>query len=268
MCAAKNGSALLKPTTLRSPASWAANASTENVAITQLLDLEANLSERTLEEFAVFIQKYYELKNIFYICPSLPGRTITDPYILGTYSQEWIEHYRERNYVNLDPVINVGARSLLPIDWAKLPRSSPKIQKFFGEATDFGVGRQGLTIPVRGPTNGLWALFCMTTDDTQAEWQARHYELIRDMVHVAHFIQQRAFEMHHQDEGIDINTITKREIEALSWSAEGKTLEDISVLMRISQETVKAHLDSARYKLGALNRIHAVAKAIRAGLIR
>jgi DNA-binding CsgD family transcriptional regulator len=38
--------------------------------------------------------------------------------------------------------------------------------------------------------------------------------------------------------------------------------------MRISAETVKAHLDSARYKLQALNRVHAVTKAIRAGLIR
>ena len=38
--------------------------------------------------------------------------------------------------------------------------------------------------------------------------------------------------------------------------------------MKISSETVKAHLDSARYKLGALNRGHAVAKAIRHGLIR
>ena len=37
--------------------------------------------------------------------------------------------------------------------------------------------------------------------------------------------------------------------------------------MRISLETVKAHLDSARDKLQALNRIHAVAKALRAGLI-
>jgi LuxR family transcriptional regulator, quorum-sensing system regulator SinR len=74
--------------------------------------------------------------------------------------------------------------------------------------------------------------------------------------------------MHVKDEVIDLNTITRREIEALSWSAEGKTIEDIAVLMKIAQETVKAHLDSARHKLGALNRIHAVAKAIRAGLIR
>ncbi|MFZ0209721.1 MAG: LuxR C-terminal-related transcriptional regulator [Roseiarcus sp.] len=34
--------------------------------------------------------------------------------------------------------------------------------------------------------------------------------------------------------------------EALSWPAEGKTVTDIAVLMKISPEAVKAHLDSAR----------------------
>ncbi|MFZ2109539.1 MAG: helix-turn-helix domain-containing protein [Roseiarcus sp.] len=37
-----------------------------------------------------------------------------------------------------------------------------------------------------------------------------------------------------------------RECEALSWPAEGKTVADIAVLMKISPEAVKAHLDSAR----------------------
>jgi DNA-binding CsgD family transcriptional regulator len=63
------------------------------------------------------------------------------------------------------------------------------------------------------------------------------------------------------------HAITKREIEALEWAGEGKKPMEIASLMRISLEAVKAHLDSARYKLRALNRPHAVAKALRAGLI-
>ncbi len=211
MCAAKMNSVIASPSLVHSTSPATVSSPMETISITKLLDLESNLSEKTLEEFIVSIKSHYDLKNIFYICPSLPGCTITNPYTLGTYTEEWISHYRDNNYVNLDPVINIGARSLLPIDWAKLPRKSPKVQKFFGEATEFGVGRQGLTIPVRGPTNGLWALFCLTADNNQQEWQARHYELVRDMVHVAHFVQQRAFEMNIKDDGIDINTITRRE---------------------------------------------------------
>jgi DNA-binding CsgD family transcriptional regulator len=91
---------------------------------------------------------------------------------------------------------------------------------------------------------------------------------MRDLVHVAHYVHQRAYELHAEDAPIDLNTITKRELETLEWSAEGKSIADIAILMRISSETVKAHLDSARFKLQALNRVHAVSKAIRAGLIR
>jgi DNA-binding NarL/FixJ family response regulator len=40
--------------------------------------------------------------------------------------------------------------------------------------------------------------------------------------------------------------ITRRECEAPSWPAEGKTVADIAVLMKISPETATAHLDSAR----------------------
>ena len=156
---------------------------------------------------------------------------------------------------------------MLPVDWARLPRVDKKVQRLFGEAKEAGVGQQGLTIPVRGPANGLWALFSVTSNESDPAWSGRRYELMRDLVHVAHYVHHRAYNLHVEEVQVDLNAITKREIEALKWSAEGKNVEDIAILMRISAETVKAHLDSARYKLQALNRVHAVTKALRAGLI-
>lgn len=66
---------------------------------------------------------------------------------------------------------------------------------------------------------------------------------------------------------LDLNAVTRREIEALEWAAEGKSVEDAALLMRISAITVRAHLESARHKLNALNRVHAITKTIRAGKI-
>jgi DNA-binding CsgD family transcriptional regulator len=125
-----------------------------------------------------------------------------------------------------------------------------------------------LAIPVRGPVNGLWALFSVTSFDSDAQWEARRHELMRDMVHVAHFVHQKAYDMHGAVEEIALGSLTRREIEALQWAAEGASVEEIAAAMRIASETVKAHLDSARYKLQALNRTHAIAKALRAGPIR
>lgn len=119
------------------------------------------------------------------------------------------------------------------------------MQRLFDDARDGGVGVQGLTIPVRGPDNALWALFNVTSYDSDTEWAARRHGLVRDMAHVPHFVHQRAYDIHGVAEEIELDTLTKREIEALQWAAEGATLEEIAVAMGIAKETVKAHLGIA-----------------------
>jgi len=87
---------------------------------------------------------------------------------------------------------------------------------------------------------------------------------MRELLLLAHFIHQKGYELYGQRETFGLNAITRRECEAPSWTAEGKTVADIAVLTKISPETVKAHLDSARHELGALSRVHAVRPFARA----
>jgi DNA-binding CsgD family transcriptional regulator len=232
-----------------------------------LLQIEADLTDQTLDGFIEYIRTHYGLAHITYLCPSFRGRSMTDPFTTVTYSDAWTEHYKTRGYAAIDPVVNIGARSLLPIDWALLPKQNKKVQRMFDEAKEASIGQQGLTIPVRGPINGLWALFSVTSNESEASWSARRYQLQRDIVLLAHYVHQHAYGLHAKDVAVDLNAITKREIEALELSADGMPVADIAISMRISAETVKTHLDSARYKLQAINRVHAVTKAIRAGLI-
>jgi DNA-binding CsgD family transcriptional regulator len=243
-------------------------AGLDDIDIQTMLRLEGDLTDQSLDGFIRYIRERYGLVNVAYLCPSFHGHSVTRPFVAATYSDAWMEHYKNEGYGPIDPVHNIGARSVLPLDWARLPRENKKVQRLFGEAKDAGIGHQGLTVPVRGPTNGIWALFSVTSDDNDSQWSSRRFELTRDLVHLAYYVHQRAYQLHVEDAQVDLNVITKREIEALEWSAEGKTLGDIAILMRISGETVKAHLDSARFKLQAVNRVHAVTKAIRAGLIR
>jgi DNA-binding CsgD family transcriptional regulator len=64
-----------------------------------------------------------------------------------------------------------------------------------------------------------------------------------------------------------LHPLSQRELEVLTWAAEGKTYRDISVITGYSYGTIKTRLDCARYKLNAVNVSHAVAKAITLGLI-
>lgn len=238
------------------------------VGVRDLLRLEREPSVDDFTEVVRNILDMYGLCNAIYYCPTFQGRAQDDPFVVLTYDLEWKTHYIKSNYQYVDPVVNTGARSLLPVDWSTLDRSNPKVVKMFNESREARVGSQGLTIPIRGPANGTWALFSITSNEVDGEWRKRRREIVADLVMTAHFLHQKAYELHNTGESIDLNAITRRETEALSWTAEGKSVNDIAILMSISAETVKAHLDSARFKLGALNRVHAVTKAIRHGIIR
>ncbi|WP_081469911.1 LuxR C-terminal-related transcriptional regulator [Burkholderia oklahomensis] len=51
------------------------------------------------------------------------------------------------------------------------------------------------------------------------------------------------------------------------WTAEGKTVSEISSILRLSVRNVNFHIQNVVGKLGATNKTHALAKATLAGLI-
>jgi len=63
------------------------------------------------------------------------------------------------------------------------------------------------------------------------------------------------------------SAISKRELECLKLTAAGRTSEDISRILGLSVHTANQYLTSVSSKLDAVNRMQAVAKAIRQGLI-
>ncbi len=61
--------------------------------------------------------------------------------------------------------------------------------------------------------------------------------------------------------------LSKREIETLTWSARGKTSDEIALILGMSKRNVDFHIDRARSKLGVATRTQAVVKAVTGRLI-
>ena len=75
--------------------------------------------------------------------------------------------------------------------------------------------------------------------------------------------------IHHSEIRRRLNSkVTSREWDCLLWAGEGKTDWETSVILGISRSTVTKHIASARDKLGAANKAHAIAQAIRTKLLR
>jgi len=103
-----------------------------------------------------------------------------------------------------------------------------------------------------------------------AKWSERTITLIRLItphLHVA--LVQRHLPSLPGDppETQPVRRLTQREEQVLHWLSYGKTTADIGLILGIAQNTVHIHTQNIVRKLEASNRVHAVAKALRSGII-
>ena len=61
--------------------------------------------------------------------------------------------------------------------------------------------------------------------------------------------------------------LSRRELDCLRWTSEGKTVWECGVVLGLSPHTVRCYLESARHKLNASSNTHAVSLALKAGLL-
>ena len=208
----------------------------------------------------------YGLKHVAYLGINIPRIGRTTPFYSATYTSDWCKHYEHSTYVDVDPVVRLGLTGLMPIDWASFDYSKPQNRKIFGEATEFGLGRQGLTIPIRGRGPEV-ALFSVNSDLPDKEWADLKKESMRDLQLLAHYFHQMVIRV----EGGQIPhyeaLLSRREKECLQWAAAGKTIWETSKILKISERAVRLYLDIARHKLDCLNKTQAVAKAVALGIV-
>jgi DNA-binding CsgD family transcriptional regulator len=206
------------------------------------------------------------LDHISYFAANIPTQKSTMPLLAVTYAPEWQRHYYQNNYVDIDPVVRAGLGGILPIDWADVDRSQRVVQRFFSEAQDFDIGHQGLSFPIRGRMNEF-ALFSVTSNVTDKEWQDIRQRLMPQLMLIAHHFHHYALLHAGVEPPNYAQRLSQREKECLRWRASGKSDWDIAHIMNISERTVKFHLENARAKLDAINTTHAVAKALATGTI-
>ncbi|MFO1107079.1 MAG: LuxR family transcriptional regulator [Amaricoccus sp.] len=183
-----------------------------------------------------------------------------------TYDLNWVRRYIEKNYKAIDPVVLGAVRRFHPIDWKTLDWSSPVARSFLREAIAAGVGNQGWSIPIWGP-NGEFAMFTVNHKATDDEWARMTRHHARDFLLVSHLVHQQAKRIIHKEVSPPTTDLSPREREALTLLSIGLSRAEVADSLRISENTLRAYVDSARHKLGAMNITHAVALALARGVI-
>lgn len=155
---------------------------------------------------------------------------------------------------------NEGAASWsILADMAREQVMSPSEQRVVEFNQKMGV-TAGYTISfkaVSARSKGAVALTArdgMSQDEADAIW-AEHGRDIHLMNNVAHL---KILTLPYENPG---RSLTKRQREALEWVGDGKTMQDIALLMGLTSATVEKHLRLARESLAVETTAQAVLKA-------
>ncbi|MGA9253763.1 MAG: LuxR family transcriptional regulator [Roseobacter sp.] len=212
---------------------------------------------------AIFaLREYFDVENMVYHWVDSAGAQ----YGYGTYRLDWAVRYQEQNYIRIDPVVIGCYQRFHPVDWKRLDWSSKAARAFRKEAALFGVGNQGYSIPIRGP-NGQFALFTVNSSCTDEEWAQFTENHRRELILIAHYFNQKALEFEPDKKPEQSQNLSPREIDAMTLLAIGYSRAQVAETLSISEHTLRVYIESARFKLGAANTTHAVARALTRGLI-
>lgn len=199
------------------------------------------------------------------------GQRANGPRLISSYPKSWTSHYFREGYDNIDPVLQEPRNTSRMFLWdGREARSakSAKERRLFDDALNFKI-RTGLTVRIPSSQN-QFAAFTLAADDRSLGLD-RFVETSQDMLervgltYHAHVNAARIGRT--PPEGQQASPLTQRERQCLAWISDGKTMQDIAELLGVSIHGVKYHLDNARGNLAALTLPHAVALALRQGLL-
>lgn len=179
--------------------------------------------------------------------------------MLNSYPKLWQQHYAERNYLDVDPTVQLGAVSQRPVIWGdEIFQATPKL---WNDARDAGLRVGWAKSTFEGLSVGGMLTLARTGDPLTEKELAEKGQHMRWLAQTAHQGFRRAVATEWSI------PLSNREKEVLRWAADGKTATEISTILDISVATVKFHTRNAAEKLGTANRTAAVARAVAMGLL-
>ena len=216
-----------------------------------------------LDDVILSLSDQLNVEHVVYHSVSSTGKE----YAVTTYNPVWVDQYLGNGYARIDPVVQACVRRFHPVDWKRLDWSRKGTKNFLGEAIDSGVGNQGFSVPIRGPS-GQFALFSVSSSEKDDSWSRYTNDYSRSLILASHYINQKALEIENGSDQADITSLSPRETDALTLLALGNNRAQAADSLSISEHTLRVYIESARFKLAAANTTHAVAKALNQGLLR
>ncbi|WP_460144508.1 autoinducer binding domain-containing protein [Pseudomonas sp. S2_A02] len=181
---------------------------------------------------------------------------------LNNYPTEWNTRYEQEHFGEVDPILAHCKHSELPILWQEEVFS--KTPTLWQAQKQQGL-HYGWSQSVHDQ-NGLCSMLSLA----RSNCPITTYDLYKNLGY-AMFISRHLHGLVAKDLPVPSKPgtvhLSSREIEVLKYSADGKTAYEIAIILNLSESTVQFHIRGAIRKFGVNNKIAAVIRAARAGVI-
>ncbi len=174
----------------------------------------------------------------------------------------WPEIYQQEKFWHDDYVLAEISKKAVPVEWQSAASKYQDINPKFKSLYEEHLGKQGLSIQ-NTTTEGITILSLAMAEGSIS---SEHLSILNYLTPHIHEVFNRAGE--NQRKNLHAPHLSKREREVMHWAKEGKSSWDISMILSISERTVKFHFSNVFKKLNVVNRPQAIAKAIFHGLIK
>ena len=183
--------------------------------------------------------------------------------VLSEYPEDWVKHYFANGYIKVDPVCLHLKTRVDPFEWNNLTRiyTNEENLAVMRGAEEAGLFN-GVGIPLHGARSelaGAGVAFSNKNDKFDNPLHIAELGMITRYFHSAYCALDKKV--------LPVPELTKREKEVLQFMAIGKTNAEIATIFSCSLPTIKFHVKNIFEKLNTENRMLAVVKALRFGLV-
>lgn len=186
----------------------------------------------------------------------------------SSMARRWLETYAEQNLISCDPFLRLIDTSVSEsvIATGKMERSAAT------SSADYELNHQRLAagdkslfaLKILGVRPNEGRFIIISSDQPEADFihPDKRCSLRRIATVTGKFLNGPTDSAYLDRYEFHGKTLTKREVEVLTWLADGNRNDAIAHKMGLTEVTVRKHLLSARQKLGAATREEALVKAI------
>lgn len=183
----------------------------------------------------------------------------------GNVPEGYAEASKDASRASRDPVIDRLTTQPLPVVYDQQTYVTAGAGELWETQAPYGY-KTGIAVKLHLPGDKMFLLGIDREDALPATGQGLMQLVAGVQLLASHAMVAADRILSLAGRSADLPKLTKRELDVLGWTAQGKTAWEVSIILGMSEKTVNFHLGNAMRKLEVSSKHQAVIKCIAAGI--